>query len=539
VTRGVTQAGNQLLWVAVARLGQSLTIAGLAGSWGLATVAHAQLDGPVPTLEQPANADVIEALEADNNSDRGSTPPDARPGRRPTHTPSIPPPPPSQRPRAPQPAAGTTVDVISPAVGDPAQQTAPAVIEVSPTGRPPSSAVFLEMKQELNNLIGRFESALIMASSLSAPTVLTLPDSAAPALGGYRQPVLTAAAEQMSVGRSTFLHPALAEAQQLLNEWDALLEAGRPSEVRDRWLAVRAALWDNFARDRPVDQGEIRAVWLDRGTIVAARSPQGLSQVFNRLAAAGINTVFFETTNAGYTIYPSQVAPKQNPLIRDWDPLAAAVDLAHQRGMTLHAWVWVFAAGNRRHNRLLNHPADYLGPVITQHPSWAAYDNSGRHIPRGQDKPFLDPANPEVRSYLTRLMTEIVTQYEVDGIHLDYIRYPFQDPEASRTYGYGDVARWQFQSASGVDPMTLNPRDRGLDRNQQIQQQVLWERWTEFRMQQVTSFVATVSSTLRRQRPGLILSAAVFANPEHDRLQRIQQDWGTWAKAHYLDWVVL
>jgi hypothetical protein len=58
-------------------------------------------------------------------------------------------------------------------------------------------------------------------------------------------------------------------------------------------------------------------------------------------------------------------------------------------------------------------------------------------------------------------------------------------------------------------------------------------------MQQVTSFVETLSSTLRRQRPDLVLSAAVFANSEHDRLQRIQQDWGTWARANYLDWIVL
>ncbi|MEO1068918.1 MAG: family 10 glycosylhydrolase [Cyanobacteria bacterium J06638_6] len=308
--------------------------------------------------------------------------------------------------------------------------------------------------------------------------------------------------------------------------------------MRDRWLAARTALWDNFPTEQA--QGEIRAVWLDRGTIVRARSPQGLSAVFDKLAAAGINTVFFETVNAGYTIYPSQVAPEQNPLTRRWDPLAAAVELAHERDMALHAWVWVFATGNQRHNRLLNQPADYPGPVLSRHPDWAAYDNSGNRIPRGQDKPFLDPANPQVRSYLTQLMTEIVTEYDVDGLHLDYIRYPFQDPGANRTYGYGEVARWRFQSMSGVDPLDISPRpDVSLDRTQQIQQQHLWERWTEFRVQQVTSFVETLSSTLRRRHPELVMSAAVFANPEHDRLQRIQQDWGTWARANYLDWIVL
>ncbi|WP_225885315.1 glycoside hydrolase family 10 protein [Leptolyngbya sp. KIOST-1] len=493
-----------------------------------------------PFLPSPPPSQRLQTLPSDR-SDRGvvnatdpargnATGQEARPGRRPEHVPR-PPLPPSQRPRVqpavPAEAAGETG---SPAAGDPAEQIAPAVIELSPTGRPPSPVVFLAMQQELKNLIGRFESALIMASSRHAPTVLTLPTG---------QPTLTAAERAKVGGRGTLLHPALGEAQQLLSEWDGLLAAGQHAQVRDRWLTARAALWDNFASDRPIDQGEIRAVWLDRGTIVQARSPEGLRAIFDKLAAAGINTVFFETVNAGYTVYPSQVAPEQNPLTRGWDPLAAAVELAHQRGITLHAWVWVFATGNQRHNRLLNQPADYPGPVLARHPAWAGYDNSGNRIPRGQDKPFLDPANPEVRSYLTRLMTEIVTRYGVDGLHLDYIRYPFQDPGANRTYGYGEVARWRFQSISGVDPITLSPRPNGLDRNQQIQQQVLWQQWTEFRTQQVTSFVETIASTLRRQRPGLVMSAAVFANPEHERLQRIQQDWGTWARASYLDWIVL
>ncbi|MBE9140764.1 family 10 glycosylhydrolase [Nodosilinea sp. LEGE 07088] len=457
-----------------------------------------------------------------------------RPGRTPNAVP-MPPLPPSQRPSRLQanPAASPDRPLPSNSSDDPAEQIAPAVIELSPTGRPPSPVVFLAMQQELKNLIGRFESALIMERAWEMPTVLSLPN---------RDPVLTASADAVNVSgeRGGYLHPALGEAEQLLTEWDDLLKAGKHGEVRDRWLAARTALWDNFPTERSQAQGEIRAVWLDRGTIVRARSPEGLSDVFDKLAAAGINTVFFETVNAGYTIYPSQVAPEQNPLTRSWDPLAAAVELAHERDMTLHAWVWVFATGNQRHNRLLNQPADYPGPVLSRHPDWAGYDNVGNRIPRGQDKPFLDPANPQVRSYLTRLMTEIVTEYDVDGLHLDYIRYPFQDPGANRTYGYGEVARWRFQSISGVDPLEISPRpDRSLDRNQQIQQQILWDRWTDFRMQQVTSFVETLSSALRRQRPGLVMSAAVFANPEHDRLQRIQQDWGTWARANYLDWIVL
>lgn len=521
-------------WEQAPLLGTALLGLSLGMGWNGCLLAYAQ--SAYPTTQAIADSpvhgapeDVLDQLLPDILAPVAPQPPPPRPGRRPSNPVSPPLPPPSQRSRPPQPAPDADP---APSLSDPADQTAPAVIDLPPSGRPPSLVVFLAMQQELKNLVGRLESALLMVNSQEMPTTLTLPTEG----GG----LATAESIKGSGTAPLILHPALTEAQQLLAQWDELLAAGQHNTLRDRWVAVRDQLWASFPQNPIVDQAEIRAVWLDRGTIVAARSPAGLAQVFDRLAAAGITTVFFETVNAGYPIYPSRVAPEQNPLTREWDPLAAAVTLAHQRQMTLHAWVWVFAAGNQRHNQLLNLPLDYPGPLLARHPDWAAYDNHGNLIPRGQDKPFLDPANPRVRRYLTELLTEIVSEYAVDGVHLDYIRYPFQDPGANRTYGYGEVARWQFQSLTGVDPINLSPRpDQTIPRSQQIQQQALWDRWTDYRIQQVNSFVETIASTLKRQRPRLVMSAAVFANGEHDRQQRIQQDWGTWAQAGYLDWIVL
>ncbi|HIK45124.1 MAG TPA: family 10 glycosylhydrolase [Leptolyngbyaceae cyanobacterium M65_K2018_010] len=457
-------------------------------------------------------------------------PPSARPGRRPSHPIDLP----GTRP-APtgRPASGSESTAPPTPLADPAEAIAPALIDLTAGNQPLNRAQALVMQQELKNLIGRFESAVLLERSLDMPSTLALTVPTGPWIAAGEAKVATSVSDGV-------LHPALAEAQALLEDWENLWASGQDRELRRRWLKVRDTLWQNLPTARPFAQAEIRAVWLDRGTIVQAQSPEGLAQVFDQLAAAGMTTVFFETVNAGYPIYPSQVAPQQNPLTQHWDPLAAAVSLAHERGMTLHAWVWVFATGNQRHNRLLNLPLDYPGPVLARHPSWAGADNAGRPVPLGQDKPFLDPANPEVRTYLTRLMTEIVRQYDVDGVHLDYIRYPFQDPGANRTYGYGEVARWQFRALTGVDPLHLRPQpDPTGSISQQRQQQTLWNRWTEFRVQQVNSFVETVASTLRRQRPELVLSAAVFAHPEAERIQKIQQDWETWAQAGYLDWIVL
>ena len=422
---------------------------------------------------------------------------------------------------------------------DPAEQIAPPGLNVQRGNEPISPFMALAMQHEIDKLVGRFESALFLANAVDQPTEVQI-QAADQWLTASAEPTAISAGEEIGTGQEPALHPALVEARQLVQDWSGLLENQAYQEARDRWLTVRQDLWANFPVDRTFAQPEIRAMWLDRGSIIRAGSREGLADVFDRMQSAGINTVFLETVNSSYPIYPSQLAPTQNPLTRRWDPLKEAIDLAHERGMELHAWMWVFAAGNQRHNAVLNLPNSYLGPVLNAHPDWAAYDQQGSNIPRGQTKPFFDPANPEVRTYLLDLVDEIISNYDIDGLQLDYIRYPFQDPGAERTYGYGLAARQQFYRLTGVDPVRLTPQvDPWLPLAERAEQEALWERWTEFRIEQVSSFVEETSQLVRRKRPDIILSAAVFPMLEHERLQKIQQDWNHWAEAGWVDWIVL
>jgi len=387
---------------------------------------------------------------------------------------------------------------------EPLERLTPRRLEVAPTAKEPVTNVeAIALRQELENLIGRFESAQLAANATNSSSGSTR--------AGLPQPAAKAVAEAREIAKTL---------PQLIKEQDY-------AAARQQWQKAQQVLWNNYPSDRTLAQPEIRAIWLDRGSIVQAGSQQGLAKIFDRLAAAGINTVFFETVNAGYPIYPSEVAPQQNPLVRGWDPLAAGVKLAHERGIELHAWVWTFAVGNQRHNTLVNLPENYPGPVITAHPDWASYDNRGSLFPPGQGKPFLDPANPEARQYLLQLFDEVVSRYQVDGVQLDYIRYPFQDPSAERSYGYGMAARKQFQQLTGVDPTQIRPSNR-----------VLWQKWTQFRTQQIDSFVAIASQRLRQKRPNLIMSVAVFPLSEHDRIHKLQQHWEVWASRGDVNLVV-
>ncbi|WP_445243052.1 family 10 glycosylhydrolase [Microcoleus sp. Z1_C3] len=421
--------------------------------------------------------------------------------------------------------SGSLPDSVPATFTDPSDQSAPAGLDVQPNSNKPivSIEAYL-MRQELTNLLGRFESAL--TASNSANTAINLNAATSPQLLAAEQGGGGPAASRPPVLQAIRVR-AIAQARQVLQTFDQLLQQQNYAEARKQWVEARQLLWENYPKEGQRVGAEIRAVWLDRGTIVAARSEQGLAAVFDRLAAAGINTVFFETLNAGYTIYPSQVAPQQNPLTVGWDPLASAVKLAHERGMELHAWVWVFATGNKRHNTLIGQPSSYPGPVLSAHPQWANIDNKGRTQNPNDGKFYLDPANPEARNYLLQIVSEIANNYKVDGVQLDYIRYPFQDDNANFTYGYGIAARQQFRQLTGADPVNISPRNGSL-----------WRQWVEFKTNQINSFVAEVSQLLRQNYPRTILSVAVFPHPESQRIYKIQQNWEVWARQGIVDLIV-
>jgi uncharacterized lipoprotein YddW (UPF0748 family) len=244
-----------------------------------------------------------------------------------------------------------------------------------------------------------------------------------------------------------------------------------------------------------------------------------MKKLFDKIEEAGINVVYLETINAGFPIYPSKYID-QNPLTKGYDPLKSAVEEAHKRDMELHAWVWVFAVGNTRHNVLINKPQSYPGPVISNNfYDGALLGPSGNMLPPNQTEFWINPANPEAQDLLLNVFKEIVTKYDVDGLQLDYIRYPFQSDRTSM--GFDFVGRELFEKETGysldnLDSVTLNA-------------------WRDWKAEQVSKFVQKTSTTLRRISPDLQISAAVYAGDRRRRLATIQQDWEKWIDKGWID----
>ncbi len=189
---------------------------------------------------------------------------------------------------------------------------------------------------------------------------------------------------------------------------------------------------------------EVRAVWLT--TIYGIDWPkkpatnestrkaqqQDLCDQLDKLKAANFNTVFIQTRLRGDVIYPSSIEPINriftgkfagNP---GYDPLAFAIDECHKRGMECHAWFVTYPLGTTRSVKSRGNKT-----IVKQKPELCKLHNDEWH---------LDPGMPETDNYILSLVKEIVTRYDIDGIHFDYIRYPenaetFPDQDTYRRYG--------------------------------------------------------------------------------------------------------
>ncbi|MDO8682169.1 MAG: family 10 glycosylhydrolase [Armatimonadota bacterium] len=258
------------------------------------------------------------------------------------------------------------------------------------------------------------------------------------------------------------------------------------------------------AAPRPI---EGRAIWMDSGAIPTNHSE--IREMVDRYSQAGINILMPEVFRNGYTIYPSRIAT-QLPKFAPHDPLRVLISEAHKRKMEVHPWVWVFRVG---------HTGDQ-GGVLKQHPDWAAVNKSGEKLSPGGGL-WLCPSMPETRKFLFQVYRELLANYDVDGIHLDYIRFENETPIP---YCYNDSCRSKFKVEYGIDPIDIDPFSAA---------QLSWNSWRE---RLVNTFAQQVELEAKRIRPDLKVSAAVASEPNTARTSYMQ-NWPNWAANKWVDFL--
>lgn len=283
-------------------------------------------------------------------------------------------------------------------------------------------------------------------------------------------------------------------------------------------LAIDAAN-DALRCTIPFNPDEMKGVWLRP----YQRNAQEVKSTVKHLKSLGIDTVFLETFYHGRTIYPSKVMATngfipQNENFTGYDPLAAWSEECKKQKIKLHIWFETFYIGNE--NPQMN-PQNilFLNPewgnkikkdTDSVYPSKAVTEHNGY---------FLDPANPDVKKFLTDLVEEIAETYHPDGINLDYIRYP-QSVSEMNSWGFTKYARNEFKQKYSIDPADIH----------NSQEQLV--NWGNYRRNAVTETVKNISEICRKNN--IYLTAVIFP----DRLSALTtklQDWKEWSNTGIID----
>lgn len=156
--------------------------------------------------------------------------------------------------------------------------------------------------------------------------------------------------------------------------------------------------------------------WPSSRTLSTSQQQAELIKILDTLSRTGINTVYLQVRPEADALYASAIDPwsywltgaqgtAPSPL---WDPLAFAITAVHARGMQLHAWLNPYRAKQSTPVLAANH-------VAVLHPDWTFVSGS---------LTMLNPGLPQVRDYLTQVIADIATRYDIDGIHFDDYFYP-------------------------------------------------------------------------------------------------------------------
>ncbi|MGB5709294.1 MAG: glycoside hydrolase family 10 protein [Waterburya sp.] len=248
---------------------------------------------------------------------------------------------------------------------------------------------------------------------------------------------------------------------------------------------------------------EIRGVWLTNIDSDVLFEADKTAEAIALLAESNFNTLYPTVWNWGYTLYPSKVSESVTGLaldptegLQNRDILAEIAEQGHNKGMSVIPW---FEFGFMA-------PAD--SELAKRHPEWLTQRQDGSTIWWEGDvhqRVWLNPLRPDVQEFMTDLIVEIVSNYDIDGIQLDdHFGYP-----SELGYDQYTVKLYQAEHQGKLPPQ--DPQDPD------------WVRW---RADKITAYVETLFQEIKQHNPQAIVS--VSPNPQDFSLNSFLLDWHQW-----------
>lgn len=277
-------------------------------------------------------------------------------------------------------------------------------------------------------------------------------------------------------------------------------------------------------------RNELRAFWVDAFN-TGFKTPEQVDQLLDDVEAANANAIIVQVRRRADVYYQSSIEPRAQDAAlapAPYDPLRTLIDRAHSRGIEVHAWiatltVWKTSLGAPPPGHILM--SHGVGAPVAD--DWVMRANDGAAVD-SEGNTWLDPGHPAVVTYTDAIARELLERYpDVDGLHLDRIRYP------GGAFGYNPtaIARFnaQYNRAGAPDP--ADP---------------LWASW---RRAQVTALVQRIALSAAELAPQARFSAAVIAwgdGPDQvggwqnsAPYKQVFQDWAGWLQSGLLDTAVV
>ncbi|MDI6827336.1 MAG: family 10 glycosylhydrolase [Armatimonadota bacterium] len=237
------------------------------------------------------------------------------------------------------------------------------------------------------------------------------------------------------------------------------------------------------------------------------KSPTEVSALVARALSANCNVIAAQVRKVGdayYTPTRPNCDIRAVDIPEGYDPLQELLNQAHGVGLKVYAWVVV--------NRIATIPPSDPCHIYNRHPNWLCMSNAGQtSFDEGY---FVDPGVPDAAEWNYNVCMDLIKHYDLDGLFLDFIRYPQQNS------GYNPIALQRFRERYGLAPTYIPaPNDS------------LFSAW---RREQVTFFVRKLYANMLSVKPNMVLSASTFSD-RNDAYNYRFQDWRTWMMSGFLD----
>ncbi|MBI3090107.1 MAG: family 10 glycosylhydrolase [Candidatus Tectomicrobia bacterium] len=283
---------------------------------------------------------------------------------------------------------------------------------------------------------------------------------------------------------------------------------------------------------------------LNEGSNRTLDSQARIDEMLSRAESSGVHDLFVQVYRGNRSWYPSKLAddePSRRAAIPGYrSPLAYILEQAHRRNLRVHAWVNVFRIAANRQAPILRRLGreavlvDNYGRSMLDYEEFRIPGELGRYFVLGTPGYWLDPGSERVQQELLAIVAELIDLHpQLDGVHFDFLRYPYVVPinpgvrfAAGVDFGYGVESRERFERQS----------QRRFTR--QEGRFIAPKGWDEWRRGQVNAFVRRAHRLVKQANPDMALSAAVLAWADRAYLTAFQ-DWRGWLDEGLLDFAVV